>query len=72
MSEADRLRALLECYVAALRELRAWNDPAVIGLVARLERRLVEVDSALGSLPITGSNAAPPQSATLEPQAQSP
>ena len=34
---ARRLEGLAETYEAALEELRAWNDPAVAGLTARLE-----------------------------------
>jgi len=68
MGDANHLRALLDCYVTALRELRSWNDPAVEGLIGRLERRLVEVDSALGSLPLTAANPEHGDAPAIEPQ----
>lgn len=72
MADADHLRALLDCYVTALRELRSWDDPAVDGFIARLERRLVEVDSMLGNLPLRAAGPERSELATIEPQPETP
>jgi len=48
--DAETLLRLLEVYETALRELGAMNDPAVSGLMRRLERHRAEVIAALAEL----------------------